>query len=60
MFNFLCFHQDLKLIPVGKFGEQEYLMIDKDKDGKIHKKTVLNVRYVPLTDKEKQLHGFYL
>jgi len=48
------------LIPVGKFGEQEYLMIDKDKDGKIHKKTVLNVRYVPLTDKEKQLHGFYL
>jgi len=44
---------------VGKYEEQEYLVIDKDQNGKVTKQSVLDVRYVPLTDKEAQLSRFF-
>jgi len=46
------------LIPVGKYN-QEFLVIDKDEKGEISKKSVLDVRYVPLTDKKSQLSNFF-
>ncbi len=42
------------VIPVGKYYQFIYL-IDKDLNGNVTKDAVLTVRYVPLTDKEKQL-----
>ena len=44
-------------IPVGTW-DQWINVIDKDKNGKITKRKVMGVRYVPLTDKEKQLRGY--
>ena len=41
-------------IPVGTW-DQWINVIDKDKNGKITEKKVMGVRYVPLTDKKKQL-----
>lgn len=45
---------DIKLIPVGGPGAQDYLVIDKDDKGTVTQRKILDVRYVPLTDKEKQ------
>jgi protein-L-isoaspartate(D-aspartate) O-methyltransferase len=42
------------MIPVGELFQYIYL-IDKDMNGNIKKEPMLSVRYVPLTDKEKQL-----
>ena len=42
------------MIPVGKYNQFIYL-IDKDEKGNLTKNAALSVRYVPLTDKEKQL-----
>jgi len=42
------------MIPVGKYDQYIYL-IDKDEKGNVSKEPVLTVRFVPLTDKEKQL-----
>ena len=44
-------------IPVGTW-DQWINVIDKDKNGKITEREVMGVRYVPLTDKEKQLKGY--
>ena len=44
-------------IPVGTW-DQWIKVIDKDKNGKITQSKVMGVRYVPLTDKEKQLRGY--
>ncbi len=35
-------------------GQQDFLVVDKGLDGKIHTQKTLGVTYVPLTDKEKQ------
>ncbi|EAR98000.2 L-isoaspartate O-methyltransferase (macronuclear) [Tetrahymena thermophila SB210] len=44
------------LIPVGKHGgEQEFLAIDKDLQGKITQTRLFGVSYVPLTSIQKQL-----
>ncbi|CAK73958.1 unnamed protein product (macronuclear) [Paramecium tetraurelia] len=43
------------VIPVGK-GNQVFQVIDKDQNGKINIQNVLGVRYVPLTDLNKQLN----
>ncbi|KAL4454560.1 hypothetical protein ABPG74_021765 [Tetrahymena malaccensis] len=44
------------VIPVGKHGgDQEFLAIDKDLQGKITQTKLLGVQYVPLTSLEKQL-----
>ncbi len=44
------------MIPVGKQNEvQSIYFIDKDLDGKLSEQKILQVRYVPLTSKEKQL-----
>ena len=45
-------------IPVGTTYDQYIKVIDKDANGKISEKKVMGVRYVPLTDKEKQLKGY--
>ena len=42
-------------IPVGKYDQWIYL-VDKDSEGKISKTKLMGVCYVPLTDKEKQIH----
>ena len=44
-------------IPVGTW-DQWINVIDKDKNGKITERRVMGVRYVPLTNKEKQLKGY--
>ena len=44
-------------IPVGTW-DQWIKVIDKDNQGNIKEKKVMGVRYVPLTDKEKQLKGY--
>lgn len=41
------------IIPVGKFGYQEFMVIDKDSNGNLHKKSMLGVSYVPLTSKDQ-------
>ncbi|OAX38288.1 protein-L-isoaspartate O-methyltransferase [Rhizopogon vinicolor AM-OR11-026] len=43
-------------IPVGTFT-QEILQVDKDKNGKVTKKELMGVMYVPLTDAEGQKSG---
>ncbi|KAF9384601.1 hypothetical protein CPB97_005533 [Podila verticillata] len=43
-------------IPVGR-GEQAIYVVDKDKDGHVTQKKVMNVLYVPLTDASAQ-RGF--
>ena len=42
-------------IPVGTYDQWIYL-VDKDSNGNITKKKLMGVCYVPLTDKEKQIH----
>jgi len=44
-------------IPVGEKGEQEILQIDKDESGRVTEKRLFGVRYVPLTDMQKQRAG---
>lgn len=42
------------VVPVG-VGSQQMMIYDKSEDGtKVHESATLGVRYVPLTDKEKQ------
>ncbi len=41
------------IIPVGQYeGNQQIMMVRKSLEGKITQKALLDVRYVPLTDKE--------
>ena len=47
------------VIPVGPEGNQEILMITKNKDGKVTHKSLLGVRYIPLTSKEQQCPHLY-
>lgn len=43
------------IIPVGPDGGNQNLeQIDKDKDGKVSRTKLMGVRYVPLTDKDRQ------
>ena len=43
-------------IPVGKsYGDQWIYLVDKDSNGKINKKQLMEVTYVPLTDKKEQI-----
>lgn len=42
------------IIPVGKYS-QSFLQIDKNMDGTLEKKTLLNVMYVPLVKDESEL-----
>jgi len=37
------------IIPVGKFGVQELVLVTKNQDGSISRKNVLPVRFVPMT-----------
>ena len=47
------------MIPVGAQNEIQYIyLIDKDLQGNISEQRILQVRYVPLTSKDKQL-SFY-
>jgi protein-L-isoaspartate O-methyltransferase len=41
------------MIPVGKNNQSIYI-VEKDIHGNVIKNSVLPVRYVPLTDREKQ------
>ncbi|VDN24953.1 unnamed protein product [Gongylonema pulchrum] len=46
------------LIPVGAEGQtQRFVQVDKDADGKVTRKDLMGVIYVPLTDEERQLHN---
>jgi len=46
------------IIPVGpERGDQSLDQIDKDMNGKVTRKQLFGVMYVPLTDKEKQWRG---
>jgi len=46
------------IIPVGpERGDQSLDQIDKDMEGKVTRKQLFGVMYVPLTDKEKQWRG---
>ena len=42
------------IIPVGPSGWQVIKRITKDNEGKIYEEDLIDVRYVPLTSKEKQ------
>ncbi|KAF9180005.1 hypothetical protein BGZ50_006511 [Haplosporangium sp. Z 11] len=45
-------------IPVSDGAGQAIFVVDKDKDGKVTKKRVMDVWYVPLTDAKTQYHRF--
>ena len=48
------------VVPVGKPNEGQYIYIfDKDLKGEVTHRKELSVRYVPLTDVDKQLSGYY-
>ena len=48
------------VVPVGKPNEGQYIYIyDKEQKGKVTHRKELSVRYVPLTDVDKQLSGNY-
>ena len=43
------------IVPVGpRGGAQNLEQIDKNQNGQIERKVLMGVRYVPLTDKDKQ------
>ena len=43
------------IIPVGPAGGfQEYVQVDKDESGRVHRKSLFGVGYVPLTSAEEQ------
>ena len=42
---------------MGPLGYQDFQIIDKGQDGKIHIKKLEGVAFVPLTDREKQWPG---
>ncbi|CAG0880710.1 unnamed protein product, partial [Darwinula stevensoni] len=42
------------IIPVGSYGLQRIMQVDKAEDGSIRETTLLPVAYVPLTDRERQ------
>ncbi|KAG1728448.1 protein-L-isoaspartate O-methyltransferase [Suillus lakei] len=44
-------------IPVGTFAQQ-IMQVDKDENGKVTKKNLMGVMYVPLTDAERQQRGY--
>ena len=44
------------VVPVGGAGERQSLaVIDRDQEGKWHRKDMMGVQYVPLTSREEQL-----
>lgn len=44
------------LIPVGAArSNQKFVQVDKDEDGRVTKRELMGVIYVPLTSKEEQL-----
>jgi protein-L-isoaspartate(D-aspartate) O-methyltransferase len=46
------------VIPVGKAGDsQDYMVIDKDQEGKITQKKILSVKFASLTSKQVQCPG---
>jgi protein-L-isoaspartate(D-aspartate) O-methyltransferase len=45
-------------IPVGGVYNQAIWQVEKDVDGKVTKKELMGVMYVPLTDAEKQKRGY--
>mmetsp|Transcript_11433 Transcript_11433/g.28047 ORF Transcript_11433/g.28047 Transcript_11433/m.28047 type:complete len:288 (+) Transcript_11433:68-931(+) len=46
------------IIPVGpEHKTQELLQIDKDHDGNFYKRSLMGVRYIPLTEKDYQLRA---
>jgi len=44
-------------IPVGGYLSQSIYQIDKDENGNVTQKDVMEVMYVPLTDADKQWSG---
>ncbi len=47
------------IIPVGQESGEQYLeQVDKAADGSIKRQKLMGVRYVPLTDKEKQCRKY--
>lgn len=46
------------IIPVGPVnGHQEILAVSKDKDGHVSTKSLMGVRFIPLTSVETQIKG---
>lgn len=41
-------------IPVGDYSQQIW-QVDKDAEGNVTQKKLFDVRYVPLTDRERQM-----
>lgn len=45
----------MMVVPEGpESGNQEIVLITKNYEGKLHRVSCIGVRYVPLTDREKQ------